>query len=144
MRRAVLIFGIALCLGGVYLSASTYLFLTRAVQVEAEVVAVETRQGPPKPRSKTPLHVRYRLSDGHEHLSKTSMPLLQRVEVGDRVHVLVDSLNPEVIRLPLLSVLWATPITLCVVGVALVAASRCALSKPAAQHPLEHNHGHRA
>lgn len=123
MRRVLCILGIVSCLGGVYLCASTYLFLNRAIAVEAEVVAVEERKGPPKPRSKTPLHLRYSLPNGGEHLSKTSMPLLQRVEVGDRVHVLVDSANPEVVILPLLSVLWATPITLCVVGIALVVGS---------------------
>jgi hypothetical protein len=126
MRRGVFILGIVLCFAGVYLCGSTYLFLNRAIPVEAEVVAVEERKGPPKPRSKTPLHVRYRLPSGEEHLSKTSMPLLQRVEAGDRVHVLVDSANPEVVTLPLLSVLWATPITLCIAGVVLVLGSRLA------------------
>lgn len=126
MRRTALILGIVLCLVGVYLCASTYLFLNRAIAVEAEVVAVEERKGPPKPRSKTPLHLRYSLPNRGEHLSKTSMPLLQRVEVGDRVRVLVDSANPEVVTLPLLSVLWATPITLCVAGIALVVGVRLA------------------
>lgn len=127
MRRAMFMLGIVLCLIGGYLSASTYLMLDRAIAVEAEVVAVEERTGPPKPRSKTPIHLRYTLPDGGEHLSKTSMPMLQKVEVGDRVRILVDGANPEMVTLPLLSVLWATPITLCVVGIALLVGSRLAL-----------------
>ncbi len=123
MRRVMMILGAVLGVVGMFLVVRTVLFVGRAVTIEAEVMAVEERRGPPKPRSKTPIHVRYRLPDGVEHLSKTSMPLLQKVEVGDRLQVLVDTADPEVVVLPLLSVLWATPITLCLAGVALLVGS---------------------
>jgi hypothetical protein len=124
MRRFFLLIGLLLCAFGGYLVLSTYLFVHRAITVEAEVVAVEERRGPPKPRSKVPLHVKYRLPDGTEHLSKTSMPLLQKVESGDRLQLLVDGARPEVVRLPLLSVLWATPLTVVLVGILLAMGSR--------------------
>ncbi len=124
MRNTFKVLGAIILVIGVYRIVSTSLFLQRAVTVEAEVVAVEELRGPPKPPSKVPLHLKYRLSDGSEHQSKTAMPLLQKVEPGDRVQILVDQSSPEFVRLPLLSVLWATPFTLVLIGLALVAGAR--------------------
>lgn len=125
MRRFFTVLGILLALYGASVAGNTYLFLRRAVTVEAQVIAVEERRGPPKPRSKTPIHLRYTLPDGSEHLSKTSMPLLQAVKEGDRLMVLVETTAPEVVRLPLASVLWALPLATCVVGVVLIVLARC-------------------
>jgi hypothetical protein len=125
VRRFFSIIGIVLALYGAYGGVTTYLFVRRAVTIEAQVIAIEERKGPPKPRSKTPIHLRYTLPDGSEHLSKTSMPLLQAVKAGDRVKALVDPKAPEVVRLPLASVLWALPLATCVVGAVMTILARC-------------------
>jgi hypothetical protein len=93
-----------------------YRFVQSASAVVATVVAVEERTGPPKPRQNTPLHVRYRDRDGQDVLATTHLPLLQVVKEGETVPLLVSSTNPQDVRLPLMSELWATALTYLVVG----------------------------
>jgi hypothetical protein len=95
-------------------------FLAHSHEVEATVTLVEERRGPPKPRQKTPLHVVYRTQAGSEMSAITHLPMLQQIRVGDSIRLRADSRNPQVVRLPLWSELWARCLTYCMGGVLLV------------------------
>lgn len=120
MIRILALCGVLLvCLGG-YQVVSTVGFLTQAVPVEAEVLGVERLNGPPKPSTRIPLHLRFTLPDGTEQQASTVMPLLRHLDRGDAVAILVDPRNPQVVRVAQPSVLWATPLTILVTGILLL------------------------
>jgi hypothetical protein len=50
------------------------------------------------------------------------MPLLRAVKDGDSIPLLVDPTNPQIVKLPYISELWATPLAYLISGVALVSA----------------------
>ena len=120
MKRLLTLVG-ALLLGiGVYQSTETASFLSRALTVSATVTLVETRTGSPKPTQNTPVHVKFNLPSGEERSAITNMPLLQNVKVGNTISLLVDQAEPEVVKVPLLSELWARPLAYLVSGFVLV------------------------
>ena len=120
MKRFLTLVG-ALLLGiGVYQSTETASFLSRALTVSATVTLVETRTGSPKPTQNTPVHVKFNLPSGEERSAITNMPLLQNVKVGNTISLLVDQARPEVVKVPLLSELWARPLAYLVSGFVLV------------------------
>jgi hypothetical protein len=106
---------------GLYESRSISSFLSTAITVQGTVVAVETRGGPPKPTQNTPVHVRFTLPSGDARTAITRLPLLQKVKEGDSIYLLVDPSDPQDVRLPLLSELWARPLAYLLSGVVLVA-----------------------
>ncbi len=115
-RAIVSLIGVATLVVGAFKCLSLIEFLQAASPVEATVVAVEHRSGPPKPRQNTPLHVRYKSRDGQEVLATTHLPLLQVVKEGETLTLLASTKNPQDVRLPLISELWATPLTYVIVG----------------------------
>lgn len=120
MIRLLALCGVLLvCLGG-YQAVSIVGFLKQALPVEAEVLGVERLNGPPKPSTRVPLHLRFTLPDGTEQQASTVMPLLRHLDRGDAVAILVDPRNPQWVRVAQPSVLWATPLTLLVTGLLLI------------------------
>jgi hypothetical protein len=109
--------GLSLFLIGSYQTLETIRYLQRSVLVSATVVSVETRSGPPKPSQNTPVHVQFTLDGVGEQRGVTHLPLLHRIKEGEAIRVLVDPQNPQEIRLPLLSELWARPITYLLCGI---------------------------
>ncbi len=106
---------------GLYESREVSSYLSNALTVQGTVVAVETRTGPPKPTQNTPVHVRFTLPSGETSTAITRLPLLQKVKEGDQIYLLVDPRDPQDVRLPLLSELWARPLAYLLSGVVLVA-----------------------
>jgi hypothetical protein len=106
---------------GLFESREVSGFLSTALTVQGSVVAIETRTGPPKPTQNTPIHVRFTLPSGETRTAITRLPLLQKVKEGDQIYVLVDPNDPQDVRLPLLSELWARPLAYLLSGVVLVA-----------------------
>lgn len=103
--------GLALFAFGVWRGVESSRFLERSLELPGVVDSVEELKGPPKPRQKVPLHLSYALPDGTRHRVVTHMPMLQRIEAGDTIRILVDRTNPQDVRLPLWSELWAGPLT---------------------------------
>ena len=116
IRVGFYVVGVCAVIVGSLKCLEVFRFLQSAAPVVATVVSVEHRSGPPKPRQNTPLHVRYQSKDGQEVLAITHLPLLQVVKEGESVTVLASAADPQDVRLPLLSELWATPLTYLVVG----------------------------
>ena len=121
MRRLLALVAVVLLGMGLYESREVSSFLSRAVTVQGTVVAVEARTGPPKPTQNTPIHVRFSLPSGESHTAITKLPLLQKLKDGDSIYLLVDPTDPQEVRLPLLSELWARPLAYLVSGIVLVA-----------------------
>lgn len=96
---------------------STYSFLKSAKPVEATVVAIEYRQGPPKFRQSTPVHLRYTTNSGSEVQTVTHLPFLQSLSEGKVITVLANASDPQDVRLPLLSELFAVPLTYLLFGI---------------------------
>ncbi len=107
MRRYLALFGFVLVGIGAYQGYTTYDFVSHTFKAEATVEAVEPLPGPPKPRSRIPLHVRFTTPSGEERRTQIRMPLLQKIQQGDTVPIIVDSRNPQEARLPLASELWS-------------------------------------
>lgn len=116
MNRIVVVVGVFLILVGSYQAEGVVDFQRRAVEVQGIVTAVEHLPGPPKPRQRTPLHVLYNLSDGREFRAVTHLPLMQEIKEGDAIRLVVDPSDPQDVRLPLISELWARPLTYLVGG----------------------------
>lgn len=121
MRRLLALVAVVLLGMGLYESREVSSFLSRAITVQGTVVAVEARTGPPKPTQNTPIHVRFSLPSGESHTAITKLPLLQKVKDGDSIYLLVDPADPQDVRLPLLSELWARPLAYLVSGIVIVA-----------------------
>lgn len=121
MRRLLALVAVVLLGMGLYESQEVSSYLSRAVAVQGTVVAVETRTGPPKPTQNTPVHVSFSLPSGGPQTAITRLPLLQKLKEGDSIYILVDPTNPQDVRLPLISELWARPLAYLVSGVVLVA-----------------------
>ncbi|MEY4668515.1 MAG: hypothetical protein RL518_1214 [Pseudomonadota bacterium] len=121
MRKLLALVALVLLGMGLYESREVSSFLSRALTVQGTVITVETRTGPPKPTQNTPVHVRFALQSGETHTAITRLPLLQKVKEGDSIFLLVDPSNPQDVRLPLLSELWARPLAYLVSGIVLVA-----------------------
>lgn len=115
MKKMFGLVGIGLLIFGSCESFQTLTFLSRATHITGTVVSVETRSGPPKPSQDTPVHVRYTLEGEGERVGITHLPLLHRIKEGETIRLLVDPTDPQSLRLPLLSELWARPLT-CLVG----------------------------
>lgn len=124
IRTAIMVVGCVLLVAGAWRGTSTAMFVKRALRVSGKVVAVEELKGPPKPRQKTPLHISFSMPDGSEHRAITNLPLMQVVRAGDVITVLVDQDDPQKVRLPLWSELWAAPLTYIVGGLLLIILSR--------------------
>lgn len=120
MRKLLLLVGLVLFAVGIKECADTFTFTSSAIPVRATVVSVEERTGPPKPTQNTPVHVRFNLPDGSEHAGITRLPLLAKMKAGDEITVLVQPSNPQAVRLPLLSEMWARPLAYLVSGFALI------------------------
>lgn len=120
MRKLLTVIGIVLLAIGVFKANALISFLSNAVPLTATVTTVELRTGPPKPTQNTPVHIRFTLPSGEERAGITNLPLLQVVKEGDLLPILVDPANPQVVRLPLLSELWATPLAYLLSGLAIV------------------------
>jgi hypothetical protein len=112
--------GLALLAFAVWRGVESYTFVSRAMELSGVVDSVEELKGPPKPRQKVPLHLSYSLPDGTRHRVVTHMPMLQKIEAGDTIRILVDGSNPQDVRLPLWSELWAGPLTYHVGGLLLM------------------------
>ena len=121
MRKVLALVAIVLLGMGLNESREVSSFLSTAVTVQGTVVAIETRTGPPKPTQNTPVHVRFSLPSGETHTAITRLPLLQKVKEGDSIYLLVDPKEPQDVRLPLLSELWARPLAYLLSGIVLVA-----------------------
>jgi hypothetical protein len=124
MYKIILLLGLALVTAGVVEGARTASFHSNAIEVMASVIAVQELRGPPKPRQKTPLLVSYRQQDGSEVQATTHLPMLQQIKQGDSIRLLVHPANPQDVRLPLWSELWARPLTFLVGGCLLLLVSR--------------------
>lgn len=120
MRRFFALVGIVLLGIGIVKAQTLTSFLSRAIPVTATVTSVETRTGPPKPTQNTPMHVRFAMPDGQERAAITNLPLLQKIKEGDTLQILVDPSDPQSVKLPLLSELWATPLAYLLSGVAIL------------------------
>jgi hypothetical protein len=129
VKSLISLVGVVMTLAGVWLGGETFAFQRRAIAVQATVTGVQELRGPPKPRQRTPLHVSYKLSDGREYSAITHLPLLQEIKQGDSIRLLVDPTAPERARLPLISELWARPLTYLVGGILLVVVGRVLSSK---------------
>jgi hypothetical protein len=112
--------GLILVAFGAWRGVESYAFVSRALEISGMVDSVEELKGPPKPRQKVPLHLSYSLPDGTQHRVVTHMPMLQKIERGDTIRILVDRANPQDVRLPLWSELWAAPLTYLVGGMLLI------------------------
>jgi hypothetical protein len=121
MRKVLALVAIVLLGMGLYESREVSYFLSRALTVQGTVITVETRQGPPKPTQNTPVHVKFALPSGETHAAITRLPLLQKLKEGDSIYLLVDPKDPQDVRVPLLSELWARPLAYLVSGIVLVA-----------------------
>ena len=121
MRTILSLVAVVLLGMGLFESREVSGFLSTALTVQGSVVAIETRTGPPKPTQNTPIHVRFTLPSGETRTAITRLPLLQKVKEGDQIYVLVDPNDPQDVRLPLLSELWARPLAYLLSGVVLVA-----------------------
>jgi hypothetical protein len=121
MRTILSLVAVVLLGMGLFESREVSGFLSTALTVQGTVVAIETRTGPPKPTQNTPIHVRFTLPSGETRTAITRLPLLQKVKEGDQIYVLVDPNDPQDVRLPLLSELWARPLAYLLSGVVLVA-----------------------
>ena len=121
MRMILSLVAVVLLGMGLFESREVSGFLSTALTVQGTVVAIETRTGPPKPTQNTPIHVRFTLPSGETRTAITRLPLLQKVKEGDQIYVLVDPNDPQDVRLPLLSELWARPLAYLLSGVVLVA-----------------------
>jgi hypothetical protein len=124
MHKIILALGLALFAAGGVEAYKTADFQSHATEVVGSVIGVQELRGPPKPRQKTPLFVSYRREDGSEVQTVTHLPMLQQIEQGDSIRLLVDPRNPQDARLPLWSELWARPLTYCIGGLLLVIVAR--------------------
>jgi hypothetical protein len=129
MSRVISSVGIALCAFGIWHGYLTYDFLERAELKNARVTGVQELRGPPKPRQKTAVHIRYSAQVPDQSETKdlsaiTQLPLLQEIKEGDQIRVLVDPRQPSVARLPLWSELWARPLTYFVGGILILVVGR--------------------
>jgi hypothetical protein len=122
--KIISVAGLALLVFSVWRGVESYSFVSRAVEVSALVDSVEELKGPPKPRQKVPLHLSYSSPDGAQRRVVTHMPMLQKIDAGDTIRILVDSTNPQDARLPLWSELWAGPLTYLVGGMLLLLMGR--------------------
>jgi hypothetical protein len=66
------------------------------------------------------VHEKINLPSGEERSAITNLPLLQNVKAGDTIYLLVDPARPELVKLPLLSELWARPLAYLISGFVLV------------------------
>jgi hypothetical protein len=120
MKKLIALAGIVCLVVGIFESSQTFSFISRALTTQAKVVAVQLRTGPPKPTQNTPVHVTFTLPSGSEHTAITHLPLLQKVKEGDSIYILVNPENPQDVRLPLLSELWARPFAFTLGGLVLL------------------------
>lgn len=120
MRKLLTLLGLILLGIGLYQANDLTSYLERAIPISATVTSVETRPGPPKPKQNTPVHVKFVLPNGEERAAITSLPLMRSVKEGDSIQILVDPSNPQSIRLPLISELWARPLAYLISGLVLV------------------------
>lgn len=118
--KIISLVGVALVALGVWRGVESVRFRGRSIEILGRVDSVQELKGPPKPRQKVPLHLSYSTPDGLQHRGITHMPMLQKIEMGDSIRILVDPANPQDVRLPLWSELWAGPLTY-VIGGLLVA-----------------------
>ena len=123
MSRVITLAGISLCALGIWQGVAVYSFISHSVPVTATVSSIQELRGPPKPRQKTSVHLLYRNAQGVEQSALATLPLLQRIQQGDTIQVLVVPEKPGEARLPLWSELWARTLTYLVGGVLLVAVS---------------------
>lgn len=120
IKRILFLAGIISGVTGLVLGYSVYSFVKQAQPVQATVISVEYRQGPPKFRQTTPVHVRYTNASGEQVQTVTNLPFLQSLKEGDVVTVLANPQNPQDVRWPLPSELFAAPLRYLAFGVAAV------------------------
>jgi len=121
MRRFLFLVALVLVILGAVDVVSTMTFTRNAVLTRATVTAVEERSGPPKPTQNTPLHVSFVLPDNTAHAAIARLPLLQKIQQGDQIFLLVNPKEPQDVRLPLISELWARPLAYLLSGMILIA-----------------------
>ncbi len=124
MHKIILALGFVLLIVGGVEGVRIANFYSHAAEVIGVVTGVQELRGPPKPRQKTPLFVSYRLQDGSEVQAMTHLPMLQQIKQGDSIRLLVNPNQPQDVRLPLWSELWARPLTYLVGGFLLVLVAR--------------------
>lgn len=117
MRRVLTLFGLLLIAFGGFRGYEMYDFVSHARQVEATVIAVEPLPGPPKPRNRIPLHVRFVTPSGEERLIEVRMPLFMQIKEGEKIPVLVDQRDTQRAKIPLLSELWSGPTAWALAGI---------------------------
>lgn len=120
MKKLLTVVGLVLLGIGAYQANELTSFLSRAIPVTATVTSVEVRTGPPKPTQNTPVHVKFSMPNGEERSAITHLPLLQDLEAGDALNILVDPTDPQSVKLPLLSEMWATPLAYLLSGTVIV------------------------
>jgi hypothetical protein len=124
MSKVVSAVGLALCSLGVWQGISTYLFVQRADLVQGRVTGVQELRGPPKPRQKTPINILYTNTNGVEVSAVAHLPMLQQIQTGDEIRVLIDPRNPSDARMPLWSELWARSLTYVIGGLLIAIVGR--------------------
>jgi hypothetical protein len=124
MSKVVSAVGLALCSLGVWQGISTYAFVQRADLVQGRVTGVQELRGPPKPRQKTPINILYTDTKGMEVSAVAHLPMLQQIQTGDEIRVLIDPLHPGDARLPLWSELWARSLTYIIGGLLIAIVGR--------------------
>jgi hypothetical protein len=120
MRKLIIVVALLLIGIGAVDVISTVSFTREAVLTRATVTSVELRPGPPKPTQNTPLHVSFVLPDNTSHAAIARLPLLQKIEQGDQIFLLVNPQDPQDVRLPLVSELWARPLAYLLSGTVLM------------------------
>jgi hypothetical protein len=123
IKRILCAAGIVSGVTGLVMGYSVYSFVKQAQPVQATVISVEYRQGPPKFRQTTPVHVRYTNASGEQVQTVTNLPFLQSLKEGDVVTVLANPQNPQDVRWPLPSELFAVPLRYLMFGLAAVIGS---------------------
>jgi hypothetical protein len=120
MKKLIALVGVGCLALGIFETTKTMSFVSAALTLPAKVISVQLRQGPPKPTQNTPVHVTFTLPSGEERTAITHLPLLQKVKEGDTIYVFVNPQDPQDVRLPLLSELWARPFAFLVAGLVLL------------------------
>jgi hypothetical protein len=134
IKRILFAVGIVSGSIGLVSGYSVYSFVNEAQSVQATVTSIEYRQGPPKFRQTTPVHVRYTTTSGAQVQTVTNLPFLQSFAEGDTITVLANPHNPQDVRWPLFSELFAVPLRYLAFGVAAILGATLLRFIPKSQH----------
>jgi len=131
MKKILYLIAIVILSVGSYFIYERFLFLQKAVLIDAEVTGLLPHEGPPKRPGSKELNLQYFELKGASHTVIGRTPFLGYLRSGDHVGIYIDPDLPEQFMFTSAAEILATPLTTLLFGIGFLISA--AMAKPKAE-----------